>query len=93
VVSSVNEPGIAAGQLLVDGSALGTAAGVDQGTLIVSQLSGSAGGTGTYEVSISQNLAGGTLQLIDLGNDYTGNVNQAPTIAAPNIALILGPTL
>ncbi len=48
---------VAAGALVVNGALAGAAAG----TVILSQVSGTPGGVGTYAVNISQTVASGTL--------------------------------
>ncbi len=50
---------VGAGALVVGGALAGT--GVAAGTTILSQSSGTDGGIGTYQVSISQTVASGTL--------------------------------
>lgn len=50
---------IGAGSVLAAGQTL-AGIGVDPGTSIVAQLSGTPGGVGTYQVSIAQNTADGT---------------------------------
>jgi hypothetical protein len=74
---------LAAGQLLQDSGLL------QPGTLIVSQLTGPTGGSGTYMVSVSQTVASESMTATTLGTGNTMNINQAPTISAANIQLIL----
>lgn len=57
-VSAVATGGLFPDQVIAGGN---TSNPVDPGTVIVSQLTGSAGGTGTYEVSISQTVASGSM--------------------------------
>lgn len=74
---------IAAGQLVQDAGLL------EPGTLIVTQLSGMAGGIGTYSISISQTVLSETMSTTTLVNDVTMNANQAPAVSAVNIDVIL----
>lgn len=82
-VNSISAGSLAAGQLLQDAGLM------QQGTLIVNQLTGSPGSTGTYTVSISQSLGAEPMTATTLVNDATMNINQAPAISAANICLIL----
>lgn len=50
---------VGSGTLYVGASVMGT--GVATGTTILSQLSGTTGGVGTYQVSVSQTFASGTI--------------------------------
>lgn len=73
-VSAVGAGALAAGQVLH-----GT--GVTPGTTIVQQLTGSAGSTGTYRVSLSQTVGGGTNILADTpGTTGTYTVSATQTI-------------
>lgn len=80
-VSAVASGALAAGQTIID--PLGN---VSAGTQIVSQTSGSAGGTGVYVVSNSQTVSTQPMQtaVADLF-DIDVNINQVPVIAAANI--------
>jgi hypothetical protein len=59
------------------------------GTVIVTQLTGSTGSTGTYQVTNSQTLASETMNATLLQNDVTVTIGQAPAVSAQNIQLIL----
>lgn len=80
-VTSVVSGSLAAGQTLSDGSGI-----ILNGTEIVSQLTGSAGGTGTYLVSAPQTVAGEPM-LASTANQALVAVqaNQEPQLVAPNI--------
>ena len=82
---------VGAGALAVGQLVLGDNNDVASGTTIVNQLTGSAGSTGTYTVSISQpapvpseNMTGTALV-----NSVQMNINQAPAVSQNSIALIL----
>lgn len=72
------------GQLLQDAGPT-----IANGTLIVGQLTGTTGGIGTYEVSISQTVGSEPMSATVLFNDFGIGINQAPSIAANNINLAL----
>lgn len=71
---------------IVPGIVLGSVGGVTAGTVIISQLSGTTGGIGTYQVSISQTLAGpvamsqqfggviASISVVDGGDGYIGGL-------------------
>ena len=85
-VTSCTAPTLAAAQFL-SGSGSGSAVAI--GTQIVAQLSGSAGGTGTYSVTISQ---GPTPSMSMKGsvanqNSVTVNIDQVPTVSALEIVV------
>lgn len=85
-VTSVASGALAVGQTL-SGSAGGT--GIVAGTKVVAQLTGPAGGTGTYTVSVTQVVAPGTTIIAavpDL-NSVTVNGNQTPEVVADNITV------
>jgi hypothetical protein len=80
---------IAVGNLLTD-----TTGDVVNGTTIVSQLSGTAGGAGTYQLGVStaaqaQNVSSESMSTITMVNDVQMNIDQAPTVAAANVNLAL----
>lgn len=88
-VATVSAGALGIGQTLSSGSATGSAS-VTIGTLIEAQLTGTAGGVGTYRVSATQTVA---LQdmiaaIADL-NSVQVDIDQVPTIAAPNIQVAL----
>lgn len=58
-VTTLNVTAVGSGTLVVGATISGT--GVVSGTTIVSQLTGTTGGTGTYEVSIPQTVASTTI--------------------------------
>ncbi len=86
-IASLTSGAFAAGQTL-SGSAGGTA--VLAGTKIVAQLTGTAGGVGTYSVSISQIMPSATIYG-SLANrtSVAVNIDQVPTIAAADITVTL----
>src|ERR1039458_242715 len=60
------------------------------GTIIIAQLSGSVGGTGTYTVSIPQTvLSGAITTAVPTLNTVVVNANQDPEISSTNIAVLL----
>lgn len=85
-VASISQGSIAAGQYL-SGSSTGSAVPVD--TQIVSQLSGSAGGTGTYQISVDQILPTSTIKTY-LANQNTmaTNIDQFPITEAAVITVV-----
>jgi hypothetical protein len=84
-VTGVSSGALAAGQYVVD--AAGT---VSAGTTIVSQLTGTTGGVGTYQISLPQTVAAANLAGVVPGLDeVTVNINQYPVASAANIAVSL----
>lgn len=82
-VTSVTSGSLGAGNTI-------TGSGVVAGTKIVNQLSGTAGGTGTYLVSISQTLSSRPLYgVIADQTDFLALINQAPTVSAADIDVVL----
>ena len=82
-VSAVASGTLAANQILCDKTGL-----VAPGTKIVSQSSGTAGGAGVYVISSSQTIASQTMYGVVANQaEVTANIDQYPSIAAPNIAL------
>jgi len=86
-VTSVSSAGIAPGQWLAD-----TLGNVPGGVQILSQLSGVAGGTGTYaltgagkifSIGVSQTI----YSITPLSDEESINLNQFPTINAANVGL------
>lgn len=80
---------IAVGNLLTD-----TSGHVVNGTTIVSQLTGTPGGAGTYHLGVStasqdQNVTSEAMSTITMANDIQMNINQAPTVIATNVNLAL----
>jgi len=72
----------------------GTSVAAD--TFILAQLSGTAGGAGTYSVTLSQADVGSeAMTAIDvmttfpLVNDITANINQAPAISASGVSVVI----
>ena len=85
VVSALASGTLSAGQY-VFGTAGGT--GVTLGTVIIAQLSGSAGGTGTYSVSLPQIIPSGPMYgVIPNDNSARCKINQAPITSADLIAV------
>ena len=80
-VSAVGSGTVAVGNL-VEGT------GVTGGTIITA-LAGGTGGVGNYVVSQTQFAPSEPLVLTALGNDFQMNANQAPSVAAANVYLIL----
>lgn len=81
-VTALSGGTLGAGQTLTDG----TAGLVIIGTQILAQLSGSAGGTGTYSVSVSQSVVSEAMTSVNpVLTSLAVNINQEPTIAAGNI--------
>jgi hypothetical protein len=85
-VTALASGGLLTGQLL-EGSGLPGGTGP---VYVLSQTSGSVGGTGVYLVSGSGfTIASGTFVLSNLGNDWQTNINQAPACSAINCYLQL----
>ncbi len=80
VVSGVLKP-----EQLLQGTGLLTGTAL----LVVSQLNGSIGGTGAYVVSFTQNIPSQNLTATTLVDDIQMNINQAPTVLAGTIYLVL----
>jgi hypothetical protein len=83
-VSAVETGTLAKGQLLQDVNQL-----MAPGTIIVQQLTGTTGGTGTYQISVAQTLASESMNATTLANDVQMNIDQAPAVSAQNIQLLL----
>lgn len=83
-VTVIGAGALAAGQLVQDITAT-----LVPGTLIVAQLTGSPGSTGTYQVSISQSVSSEVMTATTLDDSAAVNINQAPAVSASNIALVL----
>ena len=73
-----------------------TGTSVNANTYILAQLSGTTGGAGTYSVTAGQaNVVSEAMAAIDvmttfpMENDITANINQAPTVSANAISLVL----
>ena len=90
-VTSISAGSLAAGQL-VEGTGFPGGTGLAGGSgpvYVLSQLSGSVGGTGTYQLSGSMTVVSGTITATQLGNFVQMNINQAPSISAQNVYLNL----
>ena len=82
-VSAVASGSIAAGQTV-------SGTGVAVGTVIQSQLSGTPGGAGTYELNFSMTVGSEALLTTVAGlNDLQVNINQAPTVSALNVQVTI----
>lgn len=87
-VASITSGTIEDGQMLA-GSASGTGA-ISDGTRIITQISGSPGGVGTYQVGISQTAPTQTIQLFDADLTFVAvQIDQTPTIADGNIVVLI----
>lgn len=63
---------------------------VGSGVVITSQINGTIGSTGQYQLANTvPTVPSGTFTFTYLQNDYTLNINQAPSVAATNIYLNL----
>lgn len=90
-ISALTSGAFAAGQTL-SGSAGGSAggSGVLPGTTIVSQLTGTAGGVGTYQVSISQTVPSGIVYgWLANRNSLDVHIDQVPTVSGNDISVTL----
>lgn len=77
---------VASGTLAVGQTVIGP--GVASGTRITALGTGS-GGTGTYEVAVSQTVASGSLESIDPTlHELTAQIDQIPTIVAADIEVV-----
>lgn len=83
-VSAISAGALAAGQLIQDATA-----NVKSGTTIVAQLTGAAGGVGTYSISDTQTVASEAMDATTLINDIALNINQAPSILAAHVQVSL----
>ena len=82
-VTAIASGALAAGQIL-------TGVGIVTGTSIVSQLSGSTGSTGTYQVSVSQTVSSETISaLATTSTSIQMLVNQMPVTSSNNIIVNL----
>jgi uncharacterized phage protein gp47/JayE len=89
-VTALSSGTLSAGQYLF-GTAGGT--GIAFGTVIIGQLSGSAGGTGTYLISVQPQPvpAGSIYGVIPNDNSIKCKINQAPVTSADIIAVTIAP--
>jgi hypothetical protein len=87
-VTAVSSGTLAANQT-VSGSVGGTGVGVLPGTNIVNQLTGAAGGTGTYTVTNSQTIGSqvGMTAAVPTAGSVVVQANQIPGVSAPNISV------
>ena len=82
-VSGVTSGALASGQVI-------TGTGVVEGTMILAQVTGSAGGDGTYTLSQSQSIGSETITAYGTGlSMYQLQANQIPVIAAGDVNVIL----
>ena len=82
---------VGSGTLVVGQTLLDTTGTILAGTTIVSQLSGTPGGIGTYTVSQSQDVASEVISaLTPVANEVLVNLNQFPVISLANITVSLG---
>jgi hypothetical protein len=94
-VTGVTSGSLAAGQTLTSGSGVSGSGGasgssISVGTTIVVQLAGTTGGVGTYSVSNTQTLGSGLVTAAVANTSQVSvQINQQPTIAAPNVSLTL----
>jgi len=90
-VTQVVSGTIVIGDTLSTGSASAASVGsgaVLPGTIINSQSTGSAGGTGTYLVSVGQTSPSQSMGAArPVNNSVSVNINQEPTVVAPNIVV------
>lgn len=84
-------PQIAAGMMLASGTSVTGTATVAPGTSIVSQVSGSTGGTGVYTISLSQGTVAASPMLVTpIDDDFIAvQINQLPEIFAANVIVVL----
>lgn len=81
-VSAISSGILAAGQLLIG-------ANIQPATYIVSQLTGTAGSTGTYSVTPSQTAASAAATGTNMTNSEAININQIPVTSPADINLSL----
>jgi hypothetical protein len=86
-VSAVGSGALAPGMILAGGGATNP---VDPATTIVAQLTGSAGSTGTYQVSISQTVASSTITaplygVLTIATTITGTFAVGATLSGTNV--------
>lgn len=88
-VSSVISGEIVEGQVLT-GTGVGGTGAIDYGTRIVTQLTGTPGGVGTYTVDISQTAPQQQITLADATEEKVAvQIDQVPTIADTNIVVLI----
>lgn len=81
-VSAVASGALAVGQT-VSGSSV-------MGSTVISSLGSGTGGTGTYNLDVSQTVSSRAMvAAIANANSVTANINQAPTISADDIGVVL----
>jgi hypothetical protein len=86
--ANLNATAVAAGVVAVGQELFGD--GIAEGTYILSQISGSPGGIGHYEVSISQTVASTTVKGVSATDNTVGvNIDQVPVTAPIDIQVIL----
>lgn len=89
-ISAMTSGAFAVGQNVLSGTGVGGTATVQQGTIIIQQLTGTTGQTGTYQVSIPQNSVAGSQVLGFSANQGLVSVqaNQTPTLLpAPDVTV------
>ncbi len=84
-VTAMEYGSILAGQMLQD-DPLGN---LLTGSLVVRQLTGSAGNVGLYQVTPGQTVASEAMNCTNLLDDITMNINQAPVVAPVNVSLVV----
>ena len=81
---------IASGALAIGQTILDTTGALTVGTTIISQLGGTPGGVGTYNLSASQTVTSEAMKsAVASSNSVLVNINQEPTITAANIVVTL----
>jgi hypothetical protein len=86
-VTSVNSGSLSGTGVTLTGT-VGSGTGVLLGTQITGQLTGPAGGTGTYTVNFTQTVVSTTITAaIPNQNSVSVNINQLPVISSLNIAV------
>lgn len=88
-VTSVVSGVLAVGQFLASGSALSGTGIIAPGTVISSLISGT-GGTGTYRVSVSRNVAAGRIiGFLAASSSVDVNIDQSPSLSTDDITVVL----
>lgn len=84
-VTAVSANTLASGQTLLD-----TSGNLAPGTVLGTQIGGTTGGVGTYNITPSQTVSSEVMTATAPTQDsVTVRINQVPTIAAANIAVVL----
>ena len=89
-VSAVASGMLAVGQTLVSGSAVLMGSGIIPGTVILAQLTGTVGGTGTYSLNFSQTYTSAAIVAVVANQtSVVVGIAQEPVITAANVQVTI----